>query len=69
MGVDSVNNEHHWGSEKTEECSEYLRNQKPLMDDLIMEGKMRVEGLVSNKDMNWIGVRFEKPLESDQTHL
>lgn len=69
MKGDSISNEQQWDDVKTEECSEYLKNRKLLLDDQIMEGKMKVEGLVSNKDINLIGVRFEKPLENYQTHL
>lgn len=69
MEGDSISNEQQWDDVKTEERSEYLKNRKLLLDDQIMEGKMKVEGLVSNKYINLIGVRFEKPLENYQTHL
>lgn len=69
MEGDSISNEQQWDDVKTEERSEYLKNRKLLLDDQIMEDKMKVEGLVSNKDINLIGVRFEKPLENYQTHL
>ena len=50
-----------------------MRNQKACMDAYPAEGKMDGEGLVSSKyavkDINLIGVGFEKPLENEQTHL
>lgn len=49
MEGDGLSNEQRVGRPRTEQGPGDLRNQKPLVDAYVVEGKMEREGLISNK--------------------